>query len=46
MNDINRIINLKKYPINDLKGFASDCYSKLNKHGSIVLPDFICKNIA
>lgn len=45
MNDINRIINLKKYPINDLKGFASDCYSKLNKHGSIVLPDFICKNI-
>ncbi len=43
MKDLASIINLEQYPINDLKEFAAGCNSKLNEHGSIVLPDFIRK---
>lgn len=41
MEDIANIIDLKRYPINDLEGFASECNEKLNEHGSVVLSGFI-----
>ena len=41
MKQINDIINLENYPINDIEGFGKECNSKLNEDGSIVLPNFI-----
>ncbi len=41
MKDISDIINLQRYPISDLEGFATECHEKLKEHGSVVLPDFI-----
>jgi hypothetical protein len=41
MKDIANILDLERYPINDLEGFATECNAKLNEHGSVVLPGFI-----
>ena len=43
MKHIANILDLERYPINDLEGFATDCNAKLNEHGSVVLPDFMSK---
>ena len=41
MKHIDNILDLDRYPINDLEGFATDCNAKLNEHGSVVLPNFM-----
>jgi len=43
MKNISSIIDLEQYPIDDLKGFATECNTKLNEEGSVVLSNFINK---
>lgn len=44
MKDIATILDLERYPINDLEGFATELNAKLNEHGSVVLLDFISEH--
>ena len=41
MNNISKIINLRKYPINDLENFALKCNKKLRKNSILVLKEFL-----
>ena len=45
MNNISKIINLKKYPINDLERFALKCKVKLQKNSILVLREFLNPSI-
>ena len=42
---LSEIVNLERYPIDDLKGFGEQCKSEIDETGSLLLPGFVRHNV-